>query len=597
MEFLNHKFFFQNDVSIVSKKYIFARYLLLFIFGCLYGLSFNFTSLFWIGWLGIIPLYLLVKNSTWQRAFISGLIWGYGWALVSFFWFGKIEPFIPYAMSLILALFSAFWALVVPVLRRTFLVPNNILLLGYTQTRKYLIENKLHYKVILLTLSLSAWWCILEWIRSWIFTGLPWNYLAVTQWQIVPVIQIASITGIYGISFVLIFFNLGIAETLLVLFNSFVYKIKFYRPFVLYISLFIAVLNLFIGIFILKYCTYFDKNSYVELKPLLVQGDIPQIRFYSVEEARKSLDVYSRLSEQLLPLKPDILIWPESAVPQALRGNSFLSEEYRGKLGLMLKKYQIPILVGTIDYGEVKHSREYNAYNSALYINKSGKVTDVYNKIHIVPWGEYTPGEFIFPLKYIYPWIKQKFGMGRSLSPGKTHVIFNIKENIHAGVLICFEDAFPYVARGHILNGANLLITLTNDAWFTGSYEPVQHLAQGVFRCVENRRTMVRSGNNSGTCVIHPDGLISQVMFIKKVKDKFILLPEKQGRGAVIFDVKLNSSPKFSFYTQYGDVFIGILAVFFVYVLIFFFFGNGKRKKLHLEPFKETGYTSQQPPL
>lgn len=578
----------QNYAYIVSKKYIFARYLILFFLGSGYGLSFNFSYLFWIGWIGVIPLYLFVKNSTWQRAFESGLVWGYGWAIVSFFWLGKIEHFIPYAMSLILALFPAFWALAVPLIRRSLLVPNNILLLGCNQSRKYLIENKLHFKVIFLVLILSAWWCILEWIRSWVFTGLPWNYLAVTQWQIPPIIQVASFTGIYGVSFVLIFFNLGMAETLLVLCNSLLYRIRFYRPMVFYVSILVAVLNLLIGSLLVKSCAISDKTSCSALKALLIQGDIPQIRFYSADEARGALDVYSKYSDEMLSLNPDVLIWPESAVPQALRGGGDLSYEYREKLASLLKRYQVPMLLGTIDYGEVKPSGEYKAYNSALYINKDGKVVDVYNKIHIVPWGEYTPGENIFPLKYIYPWIKEKFGMGRSLSPGREHTIFNLKENIHAGVLICFEDAFPYVARGHILNGANLLVTLTNDAWFPGSYEPVQHLAQAVFRCVENRRTMIRSGNNNGTCVISSFGIITDSIFSKQIGERRTLLPEKQGRGAVLFDVKISTSTKLSFYSQYGDIFIDILGVLFISVLTFSFWKWKDRKSVLLEPFKET---------
>jgi len=502
------------------------------------------------------------------------------------FWLGKIEPFIPYVMSLILALFPAFWALAVPFIRRNLLVPNNILLLGHSQTKKYLIENKLHFKVILLVLILSAWWCILEWLRSWVFTGLPWNYLAVTQWKIFPVIQMASFTGIYGVSFVLIFFNLGIAETLLVLLNNLLYGIRFYRPMIFYVSIFIAALNLLIGTILVKQYKFYDTNSYTDLKALLVQGDIPQIRFYSEDEARNALDVYSGYSDKMLLLKPDILIWPESAVPQPLRGSGQLSEEYRNKLSYLLKKYHVPILLGTMDYGEVKPSGDYNAYNSAFYINNDG-IVGVYNKIHTVPWGEYTPGENIFPLKYIYPWIKQKFGMGRSLSPGKVHTIFNLKDNIQAGVLICFEDAFPYVARGHVLSGANLLVTLTNDAWFPGSYEPLQHIAQAVFRCVENRRTMIRSGNNNGTCVIQPSGLISDAIFSEKINGKTVLLPEKQGRGTVLFNVKISTSTKLSFYSQYGDIFTGILVVLFVSVLIFSFWKCKERKSALLEPFKE----------
>ena len=284
----------------------------------------------------------------------------------------------------------------------------------------------------------------------------------------------------------------------------------------------------------------------------------------------------------MLPLKPDILIWPESAVPQPLRGGDEVSEEYRADLEKLLEKFHTEILLGTIDYS-LNPKGGYYIHNSALFINPQGVIINRYNKMHLVPWGEYTPLEHTFPFYYFYPWIKKTFGMGRSLTPGTKNTIFKLKKGIRASVLICFEDAFPAVARSHILNGANMLITITNDAWFPSSSEPEQHLAQAVFRSVENNRIMIRSGNNNGTCVIQPDGAITDSIFHKEINKKFVPAPDITGRGAAIFKVRILKNPSMTFYTKYGNIFIYFCI--FIFLLSFIFCAwRWKDKKQQLLP-------------
>lgn len=575
--------FRENESYLVSKKIFLLKLLILFISGFIFSLAFPCYNFSVLGWIGIIPLYLAVKDAKPNRAFLFGLIWGYGWAIASFFWLRKIEPFIPFGMALVLALFPALWAMLVSMTRKNILLPNSVRLLGYTESKKYLIENRLHLKKIYAVLVFTSLWCFLEWLRSWIFTGLPWNFVATTQWSHSLLIQIASMTGIYGVSFVIVFVNLSLAEVIHVLFNSHKYQTPFYKPAVLYAAIFILLLNGLFGYYSIKSYASISASE-TNLKTLLIQGDIPQIRSYSAEQAMEALEVYSKYSEEMLPAKPDILIWPESAVPQPLFGNSYLSYEYRSRISLLIEKYQVPILLGTIYYDSSKESllsEDFKAYNSAILINKSNEIDGIYSKMHLVPWGEYTPGENLFPLSYFYPWIKEKFGMGRSLSPGRENTIFNIKDKIRASVLICFEDAFSYVARKHVLNGANLLITITNDAWFPDSNEPSQHLAEAVFRSVENRRTMIRSGNNSGTCVINPLGMITDSIFSEDIQGRRIFLPDKQGRGGVIFNVKIEDNPTLSFYTKYGDMFILLLS-FIIFSGLLWTFLQWKERKMKL---------------
>lgn len=575
--------FRENESYLISTKTLLLKLFILFVSGLILSLAFPACNFSILGWIGIVPLYLFIKDVRPSKAFLFGLVWGYGWAIASFFWLRKIELFVPFAMALVLALFPALWAVLVSLTRKNILLPNSVRLMGYTESKKYLLENKLHLKKIYAVLVFSSFWCFLEWLRSWVFSGLPWNYMAVTQWNQILQIQVAAFTGIYGVSFVVLFMNLSIAEFLQSLFNSFRYRLKFYRPAVFYTAIFILLLNGLIGYYSIKH--YSEKTSKdVSLKALLIQGDIPMIRFYSARQAMEALTIYSGYSDEMLPSKPDVLIWPESAVPQPLFGNSYLSLEYRSTITNLIQKYQVPILLGTIYYDNSKEnllSEDFKAYNSAILINKNDEIDAIYSKMHLVPWGEYTPGENLFPLSYFYPWIKQKFGMGRDLTPGNTNTIFNLKKGIRASVLICFEDAFSYVPRNHVLNGANLLITITNDAWFPGTNEPSQHLAEAIFKCIETRRPMLRSGNNSGTCVINPVGMITDSIFSEEINGQKILLPDKSGRGGAIFNVNIEENPELTFYTKYGDKFILLLNLIAFSALVWSFW-QWKERKMRL---------------
>ena len=246
-------------------------------------------------------------------------------------------------------------------------MPSKIQLEGYDATRKYLDSGSFLVKELLFVIFLACWWCIIEWIRTWIFTGFPWNLMAITQWQQLGIIQIASVTGIYCVSFIIIFMNLAIANTVINIsrfnfnyrntstkINSLGYKFRIV-PISLYAAILLILVTLYFG-------TYRAKELYkdtpkVDLKVAVVQGDIPQIRFYSEEEAKFALKTYTELSEKILPFKPDILIWPESAVPQPLRGGDYLSLQFRNNIAYLIKTYKIPILLGSSDY-EFKKDRK-----------------------------------------------------------------------------------------------------------------------------------------------------------------------------------------------------------------------------------------------
>ena len=569
----------QNEARRVSRLYSFLRYFSLLFCGIAFAAIFPPLNWHWLAWFGLVPLYYLVKDLQVKSAWFGGLIWGFAWIATFTIWLREIEPFTPFAVGFVLAILTAFWAAAIPIAQRYIFIPIKVQLEGYNAITKYHKTKNNYIAEFVFALVLASLWCVLEWIRSWIFTGFPWDLLGISQWQQISLIQISSYTGVYGVSFIIVFFNVALARTATKIFWSFKGG-RYFRPIPLYIALALIAGTVLIGIYQIN-ARQPDKNDTI-LKTLLIEGDIPQSRFYSEKEAVNALDIYTKLSAKMLTLKPEIMIWPESAVPQPLRGGGELSEKYRNNLANLITTYKTPVLLGTIDYGidSINPDGRIPIYNSAMFIDSEGRIVDTYNKIHLVPWGEYTPLGGYYPFKWFYPWIKKTFGMGRSLTPGKRSTIFNLKQGVRAAVLICYEDVFARVARKHVLNNANLLISITNDAWFPNSSEPEQHLAQAVFRAVEANRVMLRSGNGSGTCVIQPSGIISDSLFWKHDKNnkKLIPYPAKRGRGGVVFNVNIKEHPPLTFYTKYGNVFVTFCGTVCI-IWLFWMLWQWKEKK------------------
>ncbi|MFA6294605.1 MAG: apolipoprotein N-acyltransferase, partial [Victivallales bacterium] len=543
-----------NLAWLVSRRRSILRFALLALSALLYSSAFPPLNWGLFGWIGIIPLFFMVKDRSPLRAWIDGYVWGYVWSCTSFFFLREIEPFVPFAIAAITALFPAFWAASVPLLKRYLFVPADVQLKGTDAEEQFCRSGKKSYaRECVFVLVLASWWCVLEWIRTWIGTGFPWNLLAVTQWKNVPMLQICEFTGVYGLSFLLLFFNISTALSLDVWKNVF-RKGKYERPLPFYIAVMLIMVSVIYGTS--SSIRLNNTQDKVKINIAVLQGNIPQCRMANDEQAKFALDEYLGLSELAVLAKPDLIIWPETAVPIPYNLAHPFGSEYRLRLGQIITKSKIPFLIGTIDFGKVYGKKmkpeDIPVYNSALLLDSESGIVDTYNKIHLVPFGEYTPwGEY-------YPWIKEKFGMGRSLSAGKRHTVFSLKDNVRATVNICYEDVFPEISRNCALAGANLLIIISNDAWYPNSSEPEQHLAHAVFRAVETRRPIVRSGNNNGSCVISSGGVI--VESLSETYDpktgKAIPDPLKKVKGFANFNVEVIPSAPLTFYSRYGNVFI-----------------------------------------
>ncbi|OQA81598.1 MAG: Apolipoprotein N-acyltransferase [Lentisphaerae bacterium ADurb.Bin242] len=522
--------------------------------GALYAAIFAGTGWHWYAWFGMVPLYCLIAGRNAKKAFWYSYVWGYFWSLFSFLWLREIFFPIPFVFAFLLGLFPALWGVTVPFLFRNFLIPPEVRLKGAGALASWRSGNP--FKEIAFCMALAGLWCVTEWLRSWIFTGLPWNLVGSSQWKFNALIQICEYTGVYGVSFLAGMVNFSLGVFLQQLFSG---TDKNRRPVRIYSLIFsFALIQLVIfgcmknviGIIVRT-----PENS--TLRVGVVQPNLSQRRSGGVERTREAIDVCVSLSEKLMENygkgkatdPPALLVWPESSVPVPYNADAPLSERYRNEVKRLNETYRIPLLIGSLylDWNQ-KNPEQVDVYNSALFIRSGGDVEDLYSKVHIVPFGEYVPyGE-------TFPWLNRLVGMGRNLSRGKQFRPLEIAPGVRAGIAICYEDVFAYISRAHALNGANLLLVVTNDAWYPTSDEPIQHFANSVFRTVETRLPMLRCGNSNYSVVIDSTGRVSDS--IRKGE------PGWTGRQSGTLYVHYNPNPKPTFYTLYGDVFIGFCSAF-----------------------------------
>ncbi len=463
-----------------------------------------------------------------------------------------------------LGIFSALWAALIPVVFQNTLFSLSNRLKNCKERAE--IFSCSYPGELIAAITLSAWWVCLDWIRSWIFTGFPWGLFPVSQWQHPLLLQICEYTGIYGVDFLLIFCNFAIFFSGLELRNWVLGK-KFRLSPVLPAAILLLGAVLILGVYLdqRQKQRFKDPSALTVFRVGVVQPDLSQRRAASVNQSMEAINVCISLSESLLSSpqnsKPELIVWPESAVPVPYYLNNELSGEFRKQVRTLLKKSQIPFLIGTITYEANPAGKSYDIYNSALLLRNSIPQfndpfydrVNVYSKFHLVPFGEF------IPLNDRFPKIGRMVGMGRNLTPGKSIQPLSLSEEIRLGTVICYEDVFPYVCRKQAVNGANLLLVITNDAWYPTSFEPQQHYANSVFRSIETRLPMVRCGNSDYSVLIDTTGRTIDSASVEIHQGNKVLQPGKKQSCSAIFSVELPPDPEnLTFYVRFGNLFVGL---------------------------------------
>jgi apolipoprotein N-acyltransferase len=477
--------------------------------GVLLSLPFFNGNLWIFSWVGLLPLFFMLEGKSVKGAFIFSYLAG-----IIFF-------------SCVI-----YWLIHVTLIGQVLLIAYLSLYFGFFGLFVCFKKESSH---LFLLFFLPCVWVVLEFLRGYLFTGFGWALLGYSQYKNLNIIQIADIGGPYIISFIIVMINF-------LLYAILVKDIKKNVKFCLgLVSVPILLIFSAYGLFRLN-------NDFLEGKPIsvsIIQGNIAQELKWREEVRTYILERYLGLTRLASQDNPQFIIWPESSVPFLLKEDEPLFNDIID----LVRKIKVPLLVGAIT------AKNAVVYNSAILISSRGIIKEQYEKLHLVPFGEYIPFKKIFG-----------FAQGLASIPigdftaGRNYKVFSLdNSNVRFSVLICFEDVFPQLSRAFVNKGANLLVNITNDAWFKETSAPYQHLQASVFRAIENRRFLIRAANTGVSCFISPYGRVVGRIANAQGNDIFV-------KGYKTRYIRINDTK--TLYTRFGDIFVLFCLVFIIAGLV-----------------------------
>ena len=486
-------------------KIVLRNIFLALLSGILAFLAFPPFELTLLAWVSLVPLLLAIKTSSFRGTFWYSYLAGVVFFASLLYWLTNVT--VP-GMILLVAVLSIFYGIFGIIAGLVMRYGLDLFILPFT-------------------------WVVCEYIRSNLFTGFPWGLLGYSQYRNINLIQIADITGAYGVSFLIVIFNVA-------LFSLFIRSRK--KIVYMMVALFLIIMSTSYGIYRLN-------NYRIWGSPRLsvVQGNIPQHEKWDAKFADDIVKKYERITKEAAKTKPSLIIWPETSYPYLVEGKENPAEE----ISALAARVEIPILAGFA----YKEGNDY--YNTAMLFDETGEVAGVYYKKHLVPFGEYVP--FAKYLSFLRGYIDKPIG---NFASGDSYTLFSLKavtvtptdsgtklrqtDFYRFGTLICFEDIFAYIAEEFALSGASFVVNITNDAWFGETAASRQHLQASVFRAVENKLPVVRAANTGISCFVNSTGKVTS--YVEEGGKKTFV----EGFATDRIDIHAGKS----FYTLYGDVFV-----------------------------------------
>jgi apolipoprotein N-acyltransferase len=514
--------------------------LLAIVSGLLLTASFPPFKTDWLIFVSIIPLLISVQGVTPKRAFKLGIITGLTHYVTLIYWiinvlstYGGLNLLVSIFVLLLLSLYMSLY-------------------IGIFSTLTSIL-NKSRLKIFLF----AGIWVSLEYIRTIFLTGFPWGLLGYSLCSRLSLIQIVDITGVYGPSLIIVAVNLCIFE-LVNLHRDFLKN----RYFLIQSFLLIMVVTASI-IYgknaLTRYSSVKPENTYINTA--IIQGNIDQAVKWDENFQGQTLDKYINLSKSSLKTSPDIIVWPETAVPLFIQDESILTE----RLFNFAKEGNAHLIFGSPAYERDGDRILY--YNTAWYISPQGEIMGRYNKNHLVPFGEYVPFQEYLPFVHRLVPSAGDFSKGGSAEP-------LLLDNIPSGILICYEAIFPDLARQQVNKGAVILINITNDAWFGYSSAPYQHLFISIFRAIENRRPLIRSANTGISAIVEPTGNITA---------QGDIFTEEVITGKISTNYK-----NITFYSKYGDIFALFLTIICMIILLIHYSMQSNKRKNRMTCYTTT---------
>jgi apolipoprotein N-acyltransferase len=458
-----------------------GQWILALTSGLLLFLAFPKFDQGWLAWGALVPLLLAIRKANPRSGFLLGLTTGWVQYLGLLYWtaytmhvYGNVHLSVSILALLLLAtilsIYTALFALFICLLCRK---PWQLLVLSPTL------------------------WVMLEWLRSWLFTGFPWTLLGYSQYDRLWVIQIADLFGVPGISALIVLFNALLAVAILKWLDKSWQGQYIARKGLVRAGAAVAAVLLFTaayGIFRLQAVDAAAARAQ-RAKVAVVQGNIDQSVKWDAGFQVLTTAKYRTLSLKAAKEGADLIVWPETAVPFYMFHDKLLTEMVLQGI----KSVDADFVIGSPAVKTENGRTDY--FNRAYLITSDGAVAGQYDKVHLVPFGEYVP------LKRFLPFVGKMVAQVGDFKPGRRGetLLWNDKP---LGMLICYEAIFPGLARDMVRNGAQLLVNITNDAWFGRTSAAYQHYSMSVLRSVETRRFQVRAANTGISGFIDPAGRI-----------------------------------------------------------------------------------------
>ena len=438
----------------------------------------------------------------------------------------------------------------------------------------------------------AAVWVALEMVRVRLLGGFPWNPLGASQYQLIPLIQIASVTGVYGVSFLVVWLSLSLFSATRMIFRRPASRFAWQAETLLPLAV-VAVL------FAVGFARMNGQNpSGATLRITLIQPSIPQALIWDPNANTNRFRQLLELSERALtsaqqtnePLsrpadtrsppggergasKTDLLIWPEAAVPE-FDQTSFIA------ITNLVRMHHVWLIFNAEDYvwrSGTGTNNDYDAFNAAFLFNPGGRCAAIYHKQKLVIFGEYIPlGRWLPFIKWFTP-ITGSFASGTNAVPfemerraparldaketaQRAGTVLGAPDRVKTATLICFEDIFPQLAREYVQDDTDFLVNLTNDGWFGEGAAQWQQAAAAVFRAVENGVPLVRCSNNGLTCWADASGRLREIF-----KDP---AGSVYGPGAITIEIPVGIKREPTFYNRHGDWFgwlcVGVTGILLV---------------------------------
>ncbi len=445
--------------------------------------AFDTIGIGFLAWFALAMLLLSLRNATVKEALGLGLLAGlvhYGtllyWLVPTMHQYGPLPVWVSIGALLLLAFYLAiyvalFSAAVTAVARRP----------------------------VFLVLVVPVFWVSLEYMKTYFFSGFPWGLIGYSQYNYLHLIQVADIFGVYGVSFFVAMIN----AALFVIFLHAGGRLWQHRPATRSAAVFCIVLVA--GMFAVN--AGYGRYKLAEMDDIMagadklrvsvVQGNIEQSMKWDDDYIRSTVDRYLSLSDKAMAFEPQLVVWPETAMPFY-----FLQKAaYTDTVIEAIERMETWFLIGSPAFELDQKTDDVWFYNSAYLMDPKARKTGVYDKVHLVPFGEYVPFDDWLPF------VNRMVDSIGDFKPGNAGTVLS-SQDAALGVQICYEIIFPHLSAAMVQNGGNLLVNITNDAWFGKTAGPSQHFSMAVFRSVENRRALIRSANTGISGFVDPAGRI-----------------------------------------------------------------------------------------